>query len=425
MIVLALVYITLMKLVDSIKTSYKGLIHAKTRSLLTVLGIVIGIASVILLMSIGQSVQTLVLQQVQSTGSNFIFIIPGATKGSRFAAPPSVQGVVIKTLVKRDVDAFKRDPAIDKAAPEVRGQTRVIYENKDAIVLFQGTNEDFFAIRNFKTTQGETFTESDVNSFNRVAVLGSEIAKTLFGQKNQIGEIIRLKNISFRVVGVLEKKGLGPFGVDQDNLVIIPISVAQKQILGIDHYHSVVVEVNQAYTMEYAKSRLESILRDNHNIFDPDKDDFTIRTQEEALDILSNITSILTVFLTAIASISLLVGGIGIMNIMFVSVAERTREIGLRKALGATNADILQQFLIEAIILTFSGGVIGIILGGSLTYLTSIILSKVVETGWVFVLPPQAIILAVLVAVLTGIIFGIYPARKASLKNPIDALRYE
>ena len=414
-----------MKLYDLLKTSYKGLIHAKTRSVLTILGIVIGIASVILLMSIGQSVQKLVLEQIQSTGSNFIFIIPGATKGSRFSAPPSVQGVIIKTLVKKDVDAFKRDPSIDKAAPEVRGQARIIYENNDATVLFQGTSEDFFKIRNFKTILGETFTDSDVNSFNRVAVLGSEIAKTLFGSKNPIGEIVRLKDISFRVIGILEKKGVGPFGIDQDNLVIIPISVAQKQMLGINHYNSVVVQVNQNYTTEYAKSRLISILRENHNISDPDKDDFTIRTQEEALNIFNNITSILTIFLTAIASISLLVGGIGIMNIMFVSVAERTKEIGLRKAVGATNSDILQQFLIEAVILTFSGGVIGIILGVSLTYLAYLILSKVVEIGWVFVLPPQAIVMAVFVATLTGIIFGLYPARKASLKNPIDALRYE
>lgn len=414
-----------MKLSDAIKTSYKSLLYSKTRSFLTILGIVIGIASVILLMSLGQSVQQLVLGQIQGVGSNLIFIIPGKTTGSRFAPPPSVQGVIIKTLVKRDIDAFKREASISKVAPEVRGQARIIYENNDANILFEGTNEDFFKIRNFKTVLGKNFTNSDVDSFNRVAVLGSEIAKTLLNGNNPIGEIIRLKNIPFRVIGVLEKKGLGPFGVDQDNLVIIPISVAQKQILGIDHFNSIVIEVNPAYTMEYAKSRLISILRENHNIFDPNKDDFTVRTQEEALDILSNITSILTIFLTAIASISLLVGGIGIMNIMLVSVAERTKEIGLRKALGATNNDILQQFLIEAVMLTFSGGIVGIILGTGLTYLASLILKQIIATGWVFSLPLSAVALAVLVATLTGIIFGLYPARQAAIKNPIDALRYE
>ncbi len=414
-----------MRIVDSLKTSYKGLLYAKTRSLLTVLGIVIGITSVILLMSLGQSVQTLVLNQIQSAGSNFIYIIPGANKSSRFAAPPATQGIVIKTLVKRDVDAIKREAVFVRVAPEVRGQARIIYENNDVNVLFEGTTEDFFYIRNFKTILGTIFTDSDVNSFNRVAVLGSEIKKTLFGEKNPLGEIVRLKNIPFKVIGILEKKGLGPLGIDQDNLVIIPISVAQKQLLGINYYNSIAVEIDPSYKMDYAKGRLESILRQNHNITDPNKDDFTIRTQQEVLNILNNITFILKVFLTTIASISLLVGGIGIMNIMFVSVTERTQEIGLRKALGATNLDILQQFLIESIILTLSGGIIGVALGSFLTYSASIILEKILETGWVFILPLEAIILAVSVAIFIGIIFGIYPAKKAASLNPVEALRYE
>ncbi len=410
---------------DAIKTASSGLKHAKVRSLLTMLGIVIGIGSVILLMSIGKSAQDLILNQVQGVGSNLIFIIPGATKGSRFASPPSVQGIVIKTLVKNDVDALKREQAIAKIAPEVRGQAKIVYENNDTTISYEGTTQDFFAIRNFKTVQGFPFTNADENSFNHVAVLGSEITNTLFGGRNAIGQNVRIKNISFRVIGVLEKKGLGPFGVDQDNLAIIPISVAQKQLLGINHYNAITIQANDAYTIEFTSSRILSILRKSHHIPSPDKDDFTIRTQEDAVSILGNITSILTVFLTSIASISLLVGGIGIMNIMLVSVVERTKEIGLRKALGATNTDILQQFLWEAIILTFIGGLGGVALGSLLTIATYLILSQVLPTGWTFALPAQAIIIAVGVSAFTGLVFGIYPARQASLKNPIEALRYE
>lgn len=410
---------------DAFKTATSGLAHAKVRSLLTMLGIVIGIASVILLMSIGKSAQRLILDQVQSIGSNLVFIVPGATRGSRFSSPPSVQGIVIKTLVERDAESLRREPSIDRVAPEVRGQAKVVFENNDTEVTYEGTNEDFFTIRNFITSKGAHFSKADVASLNRVAVLGPSIAKTLFGEREPVGKLIRLKDLTFRVIGVLEKKGVGPFGVDQDNLIIIPVSVTQSQFLGINYYNSLSVQANPNYEIDFVQARIASVLRANHRITDPEKDDFTIRTQEDALSILGNITSILTVFLTSIAFISLLVGGIGIMNIMLVSVVERTREIGLRKALGATNVDILRQFLLEAIILTLIGGAVGIFFGAFLTGLAYIILSNVLDTGWVFALPLGAISLAVFVSGLTGIVFGIYPARKASLKNPIDALRYE
>ena len=389
------------------------------------LGIVIGIASVILLVSIGKSAEKLILNQVQSIGSNLIFVVPGATKGSRFASPPSVQGIIIKTLVERDLEALRREPTVVRAAPEVRGQAKIIYGNNDTTITFQGTTEEFFEIRKFEVARGYHFTNSDVASLNRVAVLGSEISKTLFGEVNPVGKMVRLKEATFRVIGVLEEKGLGPFGIDQDNLVIIPISVAQKQLLGIDFYNVIDIEASDAYNIEFTKSRVTSVLRQNHRVTDPDKDDFTIRTQEDALSLLGSITSILTVFLTSIASISLVVGGIGIMNIMLVSVVERTGEIGLRKAVGATNRDILEHFLLEAVMLTTLGGAFGIAIGSLLTGGLYFILKNVLPTGWAFSLPLSSIGLSVLVATLTGIIFGLYPARKASLKNPIDALRYE
>lgn len=414
-----------MKLPDAIKTASRGLRHNRTRSVLTMLGIVIGIASVILLMSIGASAQKLILDQVQGVGSNLIFVIPGATKGSRLSSPASVQGIVIKTLVKNDVDALAREPTIAKVAPEVRGQAKVVYGNNDTTATYEGTSGDFFSIRNFNVSGGTIFSDSDVDSFNHVAVIGEEMATTLFGGLSPVGKSIRLKDISFRVVGVLEKKGVGAFGIDQDNLIIVPITVAQKQMLGIDYYNSVTIQAGDAYTIDFTRERVISVLRQNHHITDPDKDDFTIRTQADALALLNNITSILTLFLTAIASISLIVGGIGIMNIMLVSVVERTKEIGLRKAVGATNGDILQQFLFEAVMLTFLGGIVGILVGAGLDTAIYFILKKFFLSGWAFSLPLSAILLAVGVSSITGLVFGIYPARMASRANPIDSLRYE
>jgi len=414
-----------MRFSDSFKTATRGIRHNKMRSALTMLGIVIGIASVILLMSIGNSAQKLIISQVQGTGSNLIFVIPGATKGSRFASPASVQGIIIKTLVKTDVDALKREPTISRTAPEVRGQAKIVYENNDTTVAYEGTTADFFVIRNFNVLSGRILTNADVDSSNRVAVIGTKVATDLFGQLNPIGKTIRVKDVPFEVIGLLEKKGLGPFGVDQDDLIIIPITIAQSQLLGINYYNSIVIQASDAFNIEFTQGRVISVLRQNHRITDPAKDDFTVRTQQDALDLLGSITSILTLFLTSIASISLIVGGIGIMNIMMVSVVERTREIGLRKSVGASYWNILQQFLLEATLLTTIGGAIGILFGVLLTTAAYFILSKVLTGGWVFALPISSVLLAFAVSTLTGIVFGIYPARQAALANPIDSLRYE
>ena len=414
-----------MKLTDSLKTATLGLRHAKVRSVLTMLGIVIGIASVTLLMSVGRSAQEVIIGQVQDIGSNIIFIFPGATKGSRFSSPPSVQGVVIKTLLKGDVDAMKRELSVERVAPQAHGQARIVYENNDTLVTYIGTTGDFFPIRNFNAAQGVVFTNADNQSFTHTIVLGAVIAETLFENTDPIGKTVRLKNATFTVRGVLEKKGLGPMGVDNDTLVFIPLDVALKQLLGIDYYSVVTVQGKDDYAIEFVKERVTAVLRQNHKITDPDKDDFTIRTQEDALELLGSITSILTIFLTSIASISLIVGGIGIMNIMLVSVVERTREIGLRKAIGATNGDIMQQFLWEAIILTVLGGVVGIAVGFFFTVVLYIAVVNFAGIDWVFSFPPSAVGLAVFVSTVVGIAFGIYPARKAAMKNPIDALRYE
>jgi putative ABC transport system permease protein len=413
---------------DAFKTATRSLMHGKMRSILTMLGIVIGIASVIILMSIGQSAQDLILGQVESIGSNLIIVIPGAPANGKFSSPAAAQGIVITSLQQRDVDALSREPSVDYAVPEVRGQGDVVYGNNDVTESFTGSTADFFTVSNLaKVSLGQTFTKSDVDSANHVVVLGPDLAKTLFGPNvNPIDKIIRLKNVSFRVVGVLAKGGTGAFGVDIGNLVVMPISVAQTQLLGINYFNVIVIQANAQYDSTFVKSRVGFILEQDHGITNPNKDDFTIDTQEDILSLLGNITSILTLFLAAIASISLIVGGIGIMNIMLVSVTERTREIGLRKAVGATNRDILEQFLIESILLTLFGGAIGIAVGATiigLVYLGISIFDP--SLGWVFAFPISSVILGLVVSGVAGIAFGIYPAQKAGKKNPIDALRYE
>lgn len=411
---------------DAFKTSTRSLTHGKMRSILTMLGIVIGIASVIVLMSIGQSAQDLILGQVQSIGSNLIIVIPGAPSNGR-SSPASAQGIVITSLQQRDVNSLEREPAVSLAVPEVRGQANVVYGSNNANINYTGSTADFFQVSNLaKVSKGRVFSKSDVDSGNHVVVIGPDLANTLFGPHvNPIDKTIHLKSISFRVVGVLEKGGTGAFGVDIGNIVVMPITVAQKQLLGITYFNVIIVQANPAYDIDFAKSRITFSLRQNHGITDPKKDDFNIQTQADILAILGSITSILTLFLAAIASISLVVGGIGIMNIMLVSVTERTREIGLRKAVGATNKDIMEQFLIESVLLTFAGGVIGITVGAIVVGLIYVVLSTFFSIGWVFAFPLSSVILGLAVSGIAGIAFGIYPARQAARKNPIEALRYE
>jgi putative ABC transport system permease protein len=416
-----------MFLKDAFKTSTRSLLHGKMRSLLTMLGIVIGIASVIVLMSIGQSAQDLILNEVQGIGSNLIIIMPGAPSNGKFSAPASAQGIIITSLKQQDIDALQREPSVDLAVPEVRGQAEIVYGNNNATVSYVGSTADFFAVSNLaKVSKGQTFTKSDVDSGNHVVVIGPTLAQTLFGPNiDPINKTIRVKDVSFRVVGVLDKSGTGAFGVDIGNIVVMPVTVAQTQLLGITYFNVIIVQANADYNINFATSRISFILQHDHGITDPNKDDFNIETQADILSLLGSITSILTLFLAAIASISLVVGGIGIMNIMLVSVTERTREIGLRKAVGATNGDILQQFLIESVLLTFAGGVVGIATGGAIVGLVYVILANFTTIGWVFAFPISAVILGLVVSGMAGIVFGIYPANQAARKNPIDALRYE
>jgi len=414
-----------MKLRDSLKSATASFRHGKMRSALTMLGIVIGIASVIILMSIGQSAQDYILNQVESVGSNLVFIIPGGTTNGKFSSPASAQGIVITTLNNQDVTALAREPSITAVVPIVRGQANAIYGDNSITVTYEGSDANVFPVENFGVANGYPFTQSDVDSENHVAVIGSDLATTLFGANNPVGQTIRLQNVDFRIVGVLEPKGTGPGGVNEDDLALIPLTVAQSQMLGITYLNMVMVQANPAYDITFVKNRITSILAQDHGITDPNKYDFTIETEADILSLLGSITSVMTLFLAAIASISLVVGGIGIMNIMLVSVIERTREIGLRKAVGATEGDILQQFLIEAVMLTFVGGVIGIALGGAFVGLVYLAITHFSAIAWTFAFPLSAVVIAVCVSTATGIAFGIYPARQAARKSPIEALRYE
>jgi len=412
---------------DAFKTATRSLTHGKMRSILTMLGIVIGIASVIILMSIGKSAQDLILGQVQGIGSNLVIIMPGAPNNGKFSSPASAQGIIITSLQLRDVDALQRESSVSAAAALVSGQAEAVYGNNNKTVGYQGVTSNMFAVRNLTIGKGMSFTKSDEDSANHVVVIGPDLADTLFGSTlDPLNKTIRVKDISFRVIGVLSKGGVGAFGVDQGNVVIMPITVAQKQLLGISHLNIILAQANPTYDINFAKSRITFVLRQDHGITDPNKDDFTIQTQADILAILGTITSVLTLFLAAIASISLVVGGIGIMNIMLVAVTERTREIGLRKAVGATDNDILQQFLIESVLLTLAGGAMGILVGAAVVGFAYLVISIFYPTlGWVFAFPISSVILGLTVSGIAGIAFGIYPARKAGKKNPIDALRYE
>ncbi|MDB5260112.1 MAG: hypothetical protein JWN37_343 [Candidatus Nomurabacteria bacterium] len=410
---------------DAFKTATRALTHSKTRTALTMLGIIIGIASVIILMAIGQSVQKMILGQVESIGSNLIIISPGAPSGGGFSPPASARGIVITSLQQKDIDALQREPSIKGVAAQVAGQAEAVYGGKNKTVSYQGVTKEFFSVRNMKLSKGRILSISDIDSASRVAVIGPELATALFGTNiDPINKNIRLKNITLRVIGVLDSSG-GGIGGDQGNVVIIPISIAQKELLGVSYFNVIMAQADPSYEVSFVKARITSVIRQTHGITDPTKDDFSIQTQQDVLSLLGSITSILTLFLAAIASISLIVGGIGIMNIMLVAVTERTREIGLRKAVGATDKDILQQFLIESILITMIGGLIGIALGGAIVGLIYIVATTFFSVGWVFAFPISAVLLGVGVSTFSGLVFGIYPARQAGRKNPIDALRYE
>jgi putative ABC transport system permease protein len=408
----------------SFKTAIRGLKANKSRSTLTILGIVIGITAIMMVMSLGQGAQNLILSQIQGqVGSKVIEIAPGRQpKG-----PTDFLSMFADSLKQKDVEALEKKsnvPNLAKIMPLVFGSESVIYGSETYQATLYGMNEFAVTMYNVLPSEGRFLSEEEVKSYAGVAVIGSRIKEELFANDEVLGQKIRIKGKNFKVIGILPKKGQGML-IGFDEVVIVPYTTAQRYILGIKHFQHIIVEADSEANISQTVEDIEATLRNSHNITDPEKDDFNVSSQADAMAMVNTIMNILTLFLAAVAAISLIVGGVGIMNIMLVSVTERTREIGLRKAIGATEKDILFQFLLEAVILTALGGIIGIILGTSLSFLTSLALTRFANLNWPFNFPVQAAALGIGVSAFVGLIFGLYPARQASQKSPIEALRYE
>ena len=412
-----------MKLKHSIQTAVTGLTTHKSRSALTILGVVIGITSIILVMSLGQGAQNLILSQVNGLGATTIAVIPGKISNG----PSSAAQTLSDSLKNSDLTALEikaNVPYAKEVMPMVLSGGNAIYGNQVYQVSIYGGGTLMSSIMNITVGEGNFFSDDDVLSKSQVVVIGYKVKDHLFDGDEAIGQKIRIGNNTFKVIGVLPQKGASGL-INFDDAIIMPYTTAQTYVLGINYFNRIIVEADTQDHINATAADITNTLRSDHNITDPTQDDFSVETSADIASTLSTVTSALTAFLAAVAAISLIVGGIGIMNIMLVSVTERTREIGLRKALGACDHDILMQFLLEAVMLTATGGLIGILLGGFLSYVISIILTSVLALNWTFVFPWSAAILGILVASLVGLIFGIYPANQAAKKSPMEALRYE
>jgi len=395
----------------------------KMRSFLTMLGIIIGITAVMIVLSVGESVQGLILNEVKSIGSNLIGVLPGHAEED--GPPSSAFGIVITSLKYEDGEAIIKEnyPYIESLAMYVSGSDIITIEDRKVSSTFFGTTASYLDVQNSSVEEGRFFTEEEERSNAKVVVLGNQVAKDLFGEQNPIGQKLKIKKANFTVIGILKAKG-GSLVQNEDGNLFVPISTAQNILLGINHISFMRMTVDKTENIDSTIEEVKGILRDRHNISDAKEDDFNVRSTAQALESISSITDALRFFLAAVAAISLVVGGFGIMNIMLATVQERTKEIGLRKAIGAKNSDITMQFLIEAMTITFISGIIGIIIGSLLLALISVIINAM-SYHWELVISPLSIILGCVVSIGIGLLFGIAPARRASLLNPIEALRYE
>lgn len=401
---------------ESIVIALEGLRANKLRSVLTMLGIIIGVGAVIAMVSLGMGVRQKVQSSIASLGSNLLIIVPGATSptGVRMAAGSST------TLLPKDAQAIAKEvPGVSLVAPSVSRQYQLVFNNKNWYTNVQGTTPEFLEIRNFSVESGVSFSTQDLNTRARVVILGKTTAENLFADMSPIGQTIRINKAPFRVIGILGSKGQSATGHDQDDFAIIPLTTAQERMMGITHLHNINVQAVSADVLDQVQEDITQLLRARHRIALGAEDNFTVRNLAAVMATAEETTQTITLLLGNIAAISLLVGGIGIMNIMLVSVTERTREIGIRKALGATYANILLQFLIEAVVIGVTGGFIGIALGIGAAYTISAL------ANWNTVISVWAIIAAFGFSVVIGLFFGLYPARKAALLDPIEALRYE
>jgi len=423
-----------MNFIAELKMIAKGLLARKGRSFLTILGIVIGVAGVIIIISLGAGAQSLVLGQVTKLGSNLLSVQPG--KSNEKGPPAQAFGIVVTSLTTADADALRDPGRVPHAAALnalVRGTTTVTWGSRTIDTNFVGTDSYYSQVINFNMAEGQFFGQQEGEGNANVVVLGSSVADSLFGNSgvDPVGQIIKVKaasqteagGVPLRIIGVVEKRG-SSFFQDQDDQIFLPLAIGQQQLLGIHYLQAINIKVDSADHVSQTIDDVTSVLRQQHHVKTNTDVDFTVRNIADAVSLLTTITNALSLFLTAMAAIALVVGGVGILNIMLVTVAERTREIGLRKAVGATNKAVRNQFLFEAATVTFLGGIVGIIVGAVISFLASLLMHKL-GYDWAFVISPLSVVLAAGVSVLTGVIFGLYPAFKAAKLNPIDALRYE
>ena len=405
-----------MRYLQIIKVAYRALTRNKMRSSLTMLGIIIGVGAVIAMVGIGQGAKRMVDEQIASLGDNILTIFPGShtAGGVRGGA-----GTVTR-LTDDDAKAIvEYCPAVSKVSPVVHTGAQVVAGDQNWSTSIEGYSPDFIDIRAWPLASGSFFTEQDVRGATKVCILGQTVVDNLFPDQDPVGQIIRIKKLPFRVIGVMSSKGQNTFGRDQDDLIIVPYTTAQKKLMGVTYVNYIIASAKDRADIDLASDQITQLLRQRHRIQPGEADDFTVRSQLDIASVAGSTSQVMTVLLGAIASVSLIVGGIGIMNIMLVSVTERTREIGIRMAVGARGKDILTQFLVESIVLSVFGGIVGIILG--------IISSKVISgvLHWPIFISPPAVAIAFFFSGFVGIFFGFYPARKASMLDPIEALRYE
>ncbi|MFA4830750.1 MAG: ABC transporter permease [Patescibacteria group bacterium] len=408
---------------ESLYSSIVLLRRNKIRSFLTMLGIIIGVAAVIIVLSVGAGAQSLILNQVKSVGTNLVGVLPGASEED--GPPASALGIVVTTLKYEDGKEILQEgcDCLLYLTMYVSGNDAINLNDKTVDTTFTGTTASYLEVEDTSVAAGRFFTADEEKGMARVAVLGDEVREKLFGEVDPIGEKIRIKKTSFTIIGVMKKRGVSGFQ-NQDDQIFVPITAAQKLLLGIDHVSFIRAKVDRAENVAAAEESIKNVLRERHNINPGEEDDFSVRSMAQGLAALSSITDALKLFLAAIAAIALVVGGFGIMNIMLANVQERTREIGLRKAVGAKGKDITLQFLVEAVVITFLGGLIGIILG----VFISVIVAEVAQYlgyEWDLVITIPSILLGCFVSIGIGLVFGIIPARRASRLNAIEALRYE
>jgi putative ABC transport system permease protein len=405
-----------MKIMNTLLSAFRALKRNKMRSFLTMLGIIIGVGAVIVMLAIGQGAKYSVEQQINALGTNVLIVFPGSqqTAGIRGGAGS------MTTLTAADALAIQKEcPAVALVSPGTRGGGQVIAGNQNWATGIEGTGPDYLEIRKWKVGYGDFYTDQDIRSASKVCVLGKTVADNLFPDGSPVGRTVRIRNVPFKVVGVLEEKGQNAMGQDQDDIILAPYTTVARRLSWSPSLRQILVSATSPAGIAAAQNEITELLRMRHKIAAYDQDDFTIRNQADLATAATATTDILTYLLASVASVSLLVGGIGIMNIMLVSVTERTREIGIRMSVGARSRDILTQFLIEALVLSLLGGLVGIALGVA----GSSIISDIVN--WPTIISVFSVILSFGFSIVIGIFFGFYPARKAALLNPIDALRYE